>query len=154
MMLFCYRFHYDYFMRKYPNAQLLFTDTDSLMYYVETEDIYQEMYDDRQYFDFASYPTTSKFYDPTNNKVVGLFKDETSGDPIISWIGLRPKMYSFQLYSDRGIQEKHRAKGIKKGNYEELRHERFKAQLDNPTENYVINPRIANKLHRIYGVEV
>ena len=37
------RFHYDYFMRKYPAAKLLFMDTDSLMYWIETEDIYKEM---------------------------------------------------------------------------------------------------------------
>ena len=64
------RFHYDYFLAKYPHAELLFTDTDSLMYWVETEDIYKEMFANRQHFDFASYSKTSPFYDPVNNKVL------------------------------------------------------------------------------------
>ena len=65
-----YRFHYEYIQQKYgPKAKLLFTDTDSLMYEIETEDAYQEMYNDRELFDLASYPHTNQFYDPTNNKV-------------------------------------------------------------------------------------
>ena len=56
--------------RKYgERAQLLFTDTDSLMYEIETDDAYMEMYNDRERFDLASYPRTSEFYDPANNKV-------------------------------------------------------------------------------------
>ena len=48
---------------------MLFTDTDSLMYEIETDDAYMEMYNDRERFDLASYPRTSEFYDPANNKV-------------------------------------------------------------------------------------
>ena len=57
-------------MTNYPHAELLFTDTDSMMYWVETDDIYKEMFANRQLFDFASYPKTSPFYDPVNNKVL------------------------------------------------------------------------------------
>ena len=46
-----YRFHYDYFMKKYPAAKMLFTDTDSLMYWVETADIYKELFVEREHFD-------------------------------------------------------------------------------------------------------
>ena len=68
--LLMYEFHYDYIHPKYgPKAQLLFTDTDSLMYEIETDDAYQEMFNDRERFDFASYPRDNKFYDPSNNKV-------------------------------------------------------------------------------------
>ena len=64
------RFHYNYFMKKYPAAKLLFTDTDSLMYWVETADIYKELFADREHFDFASFDKTSPFFDASNNKVV------------------------------------------------------------------------------------
>jgi hypothetical protein len=57
-------------MKKYPAAKLLFTDTDSLMYWVETPDIYKELYAEREHYDFASYEKTSPYYDPTNNKIV------------------------------------------------------------------------------------
>ena len=65
-----YRFHYEYIQEKYgTRAKLLFTDTDSLMYEIETDDAYQEMYNDRHLFDLAGYPRSSQFYDPANNKV-------------------------------------------------------------------------------------
>ena len=35
-----YQFHYDYIKNKYrDNSTLLFTDTDSLMYEIKTEDV-------------------------------------------------------------------------------------------------------------------
>ena len=149
-----YRFHYDYFKRKYPRSKLLFTDTDSLMYWVETDDIYTELFDDKQHFDFASYPKTSPFYDPANNKVIGKFKDEAGSKPITEFVGLRPKMYSFLVEGEAHVEEKHRAKGICRGVSKELRHAQYKAQLSLPAENYLANQRIGCKLHQLYTIEV
>ena len=37
-----YKFHYNYIKNKYGNnSRLLFTDTDSLMYEIKTEDIFE-----------------------------------------------------------------------------------------------------------------
>ena len=36
-----YRFYYYYFLKKYPEAMKLFTDTDSLMYWMETSALVQ-----------------------------------------------------------------------------------------------------------------
>jgi hypothetical protein len=49
--------------------------------------------------------------DNTNKKVIGKFKDETDGDPIIEFVGLRSKMYSILTEDD---VEKKTGKGIKK----------------------------------------
>jgi hypothetical protein len=41
-----YQFHYDYILPKYQDKQqLLFTDTDSLCYHIQTEDLYKDMLD-------------------------------------------------------------------------------------------------------------
>ena len=38
-----YEFHYDYIKNKYDNkSKLLFTDTDSLMYEIKTEDVHED----------------------------------------------------------------------------------------------------------------
>ena len=51
---------------------MLFTDTGSLMFEIETDDAYLEMFNDRERFDLASYPRASEFYDPSTNKVCQL----------------------------------------------------------------------------------
>ena len=35
-----YDFHYNYIKRKYPDSTLLFTDTDSLTYQIQTDNVY------------------------------------------------------------------------------------------------------------------
>ena len=112
------------------------------------------MYADREHFDFASYDKKSPFFDATNNKVIGKFKDEASGKPITEFVGLRPKMYSFLIDNEDHPVEKHRAKGINRGASKQLRHALYKAQLTAPVENYLPNQRIGHKLHQLYTIEV
>ena len=78
------KFHYDYIKVKYGNkSTLCFTDTDSLTYHIETEDIYKEMKEDGDLFDFSDYRLDGyRSQDNTNKKVVGKMKDETQGIPI------------------------------------------------------------------------
>ena len=157
--LLMYRFHYDYIKPKYQErAQLLFTDTDSLMYEIETPDIYKDMWRDRDLFDFASYPKDSPYFDPINNKVLGETKDEALGLPIREFIGLRPKMYSFLISTDpvdpTKIKEKHVAKGIQRAVILQLRHEDYRRQLEAPLENHQTNRRIGARLHELYTFEV
>ena len=37
-----YDFHYNYIKRKYPDSTLLFTDTDSLLYHIEKDNVYED----------------------------------------------------------------------------------------------------------------
>jgi len=152
-----YKFHYDYVMNKYgyERAHLLLTDTDSLLYEIETEDIYEDMNADEDEFDFARYSKSSKYYNPKNNKVLGKFKDETSGDPILEVVALRPKMYSIQTYSGehKDPKEKHRAKGIPYAESSKLQHKDYLNQLNSPTENYICARRIGSNLHQLYTIE-
>ena len=107
-----YNFHYNYIKEKYGNkAKLLFTDTDSLTYEIETDDVYRDFWNDKDRFDNSEYPESSPYFDKTNKKVIGKFKDEACGIPITEFIGLRSKMYSYIKDNNKGGKT---AKGIKK----------------------------------------
>ncbi|XP_072051648.1 uncharacterized protein [Amphiura filiformis] len=110
-----YAFHYNFIKPMYENkAKLCMTDTDSLLYEIETKDFYKDItpYVDR-YFDTSNYPADHPSGIPTgkNKKVPGMVKDEAGGKQIVEFVGLRAKLYSFRMHE--GNEEK-RCKGIKK----------------------------------------
>eukprot|EP01051_Picozoa_sp_SAG22_P002164 SAG22_NODE_95_length_20791_cov_40.318514_4_plen_169_part_00 len=87
----------DYIKNKYGDrAQLLMTDTDSLMYHIKTEDFYEDMKKDSHLYDMSNFDCdlTKQFKDNTNKKVLGKMKDEGDGMVWNEMVGLRPKMYS------------------------------------------------------------
>ena len=92
-----YDFHYNYIRKKYPDVKLLFTDTDSLVYHIKTEDVYEDLFADRHLFDNSDYPESSKFHFAENKKVIGKFK-------------VKSKMYSYKTEN----KENKTAKGVKK----------------------------------------
>ena len=65
---------------KYNNkSKLLFTDTDSLMYEIKTEDVYGDFSSNKEMFDFNNYSTKSKYYFNSNKLVIEKIKEETGG---------------------------------------------------------------------------
>ena len=97
--LLMYGFHYKYIGSKF-DAKLLFTDTDSLVYKIKTEDVYEDFYLDKNLFDFSYYGLNSKFFDPVNKKVIGKMKDEFKERIISQFVGLKSKMYSLISVDD------------------------------------------------------
>ena len=98
-----YELHYQYIKEKYDDrAKLLFTDTDSLTYEIETEDVYQDFWNDKDKFDNSDYPKNSQYYDESNKKVIGKFKDKACGVPIIEFVGLKSEMYSYIKNDEKG----------------------------------------------------
>ena len=108
-----YDFHYNYIKSKYgKKAKLIFTDNDSLTYKIhQTKDVYKDFWKDKDKFDNHDYPENSPFYDKTNKKAIGKFKDEADGQIIKGFVGLRSKMYS--CIKDNGRNTK-TVKGIKR----------------------------------------
>ena len=99
-----YQFWYDHLKIKYNNkVELIYTDTDSFVIQVETNDIYKDMLENKNLYDFSDYPINHTNYDITNKKVLGKFKDELNSLIISEFIGLKPKMYSF-VYIDNNIK--------------------------------------------------
>ena len=98
-----YDFHDNDIKQKYANkANLLFTDTDSLTYEFETEDVYEDFWNDKDKFDNSDYPENSPYFDKMNKKVIGKFEDVAFGVPITEFIALRSKMYSYIKDNDKG----------------------------------------------------
>ena len=63
-----YDWHYNYFKKKF-DCNLLFTDTDSLMYEIKSnENVYEKLYADKDLFDFSDYSRDSKFFCASNMK--------------------------------------------------------------------------------------
>ena len=94
--VFMYEFDYHYIKYKYGNnSRLLFTDTDSLMYEITTEDFYEDFSKDKEMFDFSNCSAKSKYYDDSNKLVVYKMKDETAVVGIEEFIVLKSNMYSF-----------------------------------------------------------
>jgi hypothetical protein len=147
-----YDFHYGYMKKEYDSsAQLLFTDTDSLCYEIHTDDVYQDMYDNKEYFDLSDMKL-EQFKDETNKKVIGKFKDETEGIPIKEFIGLRSKMYSMKLDNDI---EKKTAKGIVKCVIRnELKHETYKSILESGGKMSSNMKVIRSEKHQIYTMSL
>ena len=135
-----YDFLYNYIKIKYGAcAQVLFSDTDSLCIDVTTEDVYRDMEKDQELFNLSDYPQSHFLFNTNNKKVLGKMKDENSGKIMNSFIGLKPKLYSFtcevrQVDKNGDMQctgeECKRAKGVNKAVVQsKLRHELYKECL-------------------------
>ena len=123
-----YQFWYDHLKNKYNNkVELIYTDTDSLIIQVETDDIYKDMFEDKDKYDFSEYPKDHPNYNITNKKVLGTFKDELKSRIITEFIGLKPKMYSFNFIENNIVVNKNIHKGIK--NSISLKHDEYKRSL-------------------------
>ena len=69
-----YDFHYN-LIKKNFDAELLFTDTDSLTHEIKSEDVYEDSFKLKHLFDLSSYPKDSNFFDRVSEKVISKMKD-------------------------------------------------------------------------------
>ena len=68
----------------------IFSDTDSVLFHVETEDLYgdfQEMAE--EHLDMSEYPVDHPLHSTVNKAVPGKMKDEAAGKIIEEFVGLR-----------------------------------------------------------------
>lgn len=96
-----YNFHYCVMKRFFGSKiKLLYTDTDSLFYEICSDDVYVDMNNPelKQYFDTSNYGKSHSCFSMKNKKVLGLFKDECAGKIIVEFIGLRPKLYCYEIF--------------------------------------------------------
>ena len=148
-----YDFHYNYIKEIYGNkAKLLFTDTDSLTYEIEAKDVYKDFFKDKDKFDNSDYPKYSPFFYKKNKKVIEKFKDEAAGIPIIEFVGLRSKMYSYMKDNQKGGKT---AKGIKKNVIKNnIKHDDYKETLFNNKQMYHKMKTIRSENHQLGSYEL
>ena len=107
-----YKFYYRHLKYKYgARCELLYTDTDSLLLEIKTEDIYEDMGRHLELYDTSDYPKDHPLHSQENKKVIGKMKDECNGKPISEVVCLRSKIYSISI---GGGENKKKAKGTTK----------------------------------------
>ena len=110
-----YEFWYDYVQPKYNHKiELCYTDTDSLIMHVETDDFYSDISnDDNKWFDTSNYSKDIKrpLEKGKNKKVIGKFKDELGGLVMSEFCAHRAKPFAYKLDNNDEVKK---AKGTKK----------------------------------------
>jgi hypothetical protein len=170
-----YQFYYDILKMRYgDNVELAYTDTDSLLVKITTENVYKDLTEMAEYFDFSDYPkdheiikslpenqwiTNGTKRELKNKKIPGLFKDEYNGKIIVEFIGLKPKMYSILLSNEDSRNPKHggrKAKGVPKSIVKsDFTHERYKKVLHEEILNDTVKfNTIRSEKHELYTMEV
>ena len=119
-----YEFWYDYIKLMYVDkAKLCYTDTDSLVIHIKTDNFYKGNSNDvEKWFDASNYKKKDNRPLPIgkNKEVIGMFKDELGGKIMTEFCTLRAKAYTFLIdgYSDGDYEKNNitnkKAKGTKK----------------------------------------
>ena len=145
-------FHYNVMLKNFGlrSLQLIYTDTDSLIYKIIHDDFYKILKSLLQYFDFSNLDKSHFLFNNENLKVLGKFKDETGGVEIKEFVALRPKMYSMLFESGKVMK---RVKGIKKSCVDKFLHSEFKDVLMNCLRSFATYNVIRSFKQKVYTVE-
>ena len=144
--------HYNYYKRTYgSNATLHFTDTDSLLYKIKSENVIRDMVEAPIQFDIVEALTDDVLEElsPDEEKQqeilkrfkeykgkLGLLKLESGSGHISTFVGLIKKMYVFQLVTAKGeIKFTKKGKGVPGGVFKKnTKLENFLQMLNKPRE--------------------
>ena len=145
-----YDFYYGQLKNQYGDrCQLLYTDTDSLLLEIDTEDVYRDMVAHAGLYDTSDYPREHPLHSVENKKVLGKMTDECAGRRIAEYIGLRPKMYS--ILEANGNNTK-KAKGVRKYVVKKhIRHKQYREALFEKTTFHHGMNVLRSERHHIYG---
>ncbi|XP_011166542.2 uncharacterized protein LOC105200606 [Solenopsis invicta] len=146
-----YEFHYNYMLSTYADKSKLMY-TDSLLYHVECDDIYENIKRDIARFDTSDYPRGNVYGMPrVNKKVPGLMKDENAGSIISEFVGLRAKMYALRVIGKNGTKK---IKGVKKNLVAKcITFEDYVRCLNDTEEVTRDQTCIRSALHEVYTVQ-
>jgi hypothetical protein len=131
---------------------LLFTDTDSLCYSIETENFYDDVRSLQHHFDTSDYPKDHFLYSNENKKVIGKFKDELGGKIMTEFVGFRSKLCAYNTIDGNEFKK---AKGVTKAAVNKnLSAEIYKKVLDQKQQMWIKMNILRSKNHQIFSSEV
>lgn len=148
-----YDFHYNFMLKKFNNSiKLLYTDTDSLIYHVFTNNFYEDIKPDlSSKFDTSDYPDDNVFgYPKINKKKLGFFKDENNGKIFREFVGLRSKMYALDV-ENKFVPK---AKGVKKCVTKNMKMENYRSCLFDKNIQYGTMVLFKSLKHKIFTQRV
>ena len=140
-----YSFYYQ------DDIKLVYTDTDSYVIKVETDDLYEDFEEINEYMDFSDFPAEHPNHDKSNKTILGKFKDEMNGKIITDFIGLKPKAYCYKVYGDE--KEHKKSKGVVKHKVSnQLSYKTYEETLNRNCKEEVSFNTIRSKNHQIYSI--
>ncbi|XP_018392252.1 PREDICTED: uncharacterized protein LOC108771444 [Cyphomyrmex costatus] len=130
---------------------ILYTDTDSLIYFLKCDNVYEDIKCNITKFDTSDYSEDNVYDIPClNNKIPGLMRDENNGRVMTEFIGLRAKMYALRVVGSndvkkiKDVKESVVAKTIAFDYYVKCLHDAY--------EQSRRQSRIQSSLHEMYTV--
>jgi hypothetical protein len=149
-----YQFYYDVLKAKYQDRiNLLYTDTDSLIVDIQTEDVYEDFRqpDMKDLFDFSAYPEDHPNYNTDHKKELGIFSDEAESKLIEEWIGLKAKMYALRIAG----KDKVTGKGVPKQCLKKYTtFDVYKKVLEEDSQTKVSFNCIRSKNHQLHTMNI
>ena len=146
-------------------VRMLYSDTDSIFlqffveYFPHKIKSRPAVRDSVDFSDMSNHHLTG-LHNIANAGEVGYFKDECKCHPSVEFVGLRPKMYRFNVmdaeeYDPRlpvePVQLRHKtvAKGVSRANIKRFTPEEYVKMFREGDARKVINRRIGSKLHQV-----
>jgi hypothetical protein len=151
--LFMYKFHYEHIKKTFrENVTLAYTDTDSFIYqFSNVSNIYEYILKHLDLYDTSNYPHDHICFSEKNKNQLGRFKDELGGNILVSFIGLRAKMYALKCVDDKDLK---RAKGVPFSVLSSLTYEDYLSCLEKPHEIMGEFKSIRSYKHSVFGVNI
>ncbi|KYM96987.1 hypothetical protein ALC62_12365 [Cyphomyrmex costatus] len=147
-----YDFHYEHMVPLYRDkCTLMYTDTDSLIYFLKCVNAYEDIKRNITKFDMSDYPEDNVYGIPRlNNKIPGLMKDENNGAVMTEFIGLRAKMYALRVV---GMSDVKKIKGIRKSVVAKtISFEDYVKCLHDAYKQSIRQSRIRSSLHEVFTI--
>ena len=127
-----------------------YTDTDSLLCRIETDDLYVDMRNFAHVLDLSEYPKNHKLYDPTKKNVHLTTEDEHNGFTLEAVVCLRSKLYSIKFSGGA----KQSAKGVQRSVKKTLNHDFFEHVLSSGTSIHKKLTQLRSLNHQLFVAQV